>query len=594
MAASCGEDTEGRPMIIPYALIVACFFAFLLFPGGVVQGSAVAPAVDSEPTGNLSPEILTHSRIPENLSLSPDAGTLALGDAPLQFTATLSRANYTADVTGNCNWSSSNTSVGTVEGGIFTPGAPGHADVTASYPPNVAPGRRPITATAPVVVSPPSRRLTTIIIQPPVVALDAHETRELEATCLDENDNPIADVAVSWESSDEAIAAVDAGGTVTGVSEGSAEITASVEGVVESAIVQVNRSPPVPAAIEVSPQEERVGVEDTLQLNASCSDQYGEVMPDVTMTWSSSDAAIGSVDFTGLFHARAGGTAIVTASADGARGSATITVIESTPEPETPTIVTELPEPEPAFIAVSPSSGTLGVGETVRLEAAVYDRNNREIPGTPVSWASANESVGTIDDEGLFTAVAEGETVVTARSGEIEGGSNLRVARESLIARIEVQPESCALEVDRDRQLTATCYDRDGRVVEGADVAWTCSNVSVGSVNGAGLFTARNAGNVTINATADGVAGSATVVVGGSPSPVDPVLLAILAVVTGATASYGIQRYLKGRPRTRIREHLPVHVEVGGGVEAAKAAPGSRPAVDVEVTGGIQKGGEER
>lgn len=583
-------------MIATYALRVVCVsaLALILFLGGVAEGSAVGPAADNETMSNQSRSVhqLDYETSEEpppqsSLSLSPSVATMTVGDAPLQFTATYNNADYSGDVTEYCIWSSSNESVGTMKKGIFTPMAPGYAEVNAVYRPDIEPGTQAVTATASVTVNPPARRLTTITVQPPFIALDVGETRRLEATCLDENDNPLTDIAVSWESSDDAVAAVDPDGNVAGVSEGSAEITASADGVSEFAAVQVNRSPRVPTTIKVSPLETSVGVGGTLQLNATCFDQYGEVMPGVVVTWSSSDPAVGSVDSAGLFDARAVGTTAVTASADEAQGSATINVTE-------PTL--NVTEPEPASIVVSPSSTTLGVGDTMQLEATVYGRDGRELSGPPVSWTSGNGSVGTIDDSGVFTAGAEGESVVTARVAGVEGTAVIRVSpREppAPLARIVVSPETVTLGIGATHQFTATCYDRNDRVVEGVDVTWASSDERIGVVDADGLFTANNTtGNATVTASAEGVVGSASVTVDGGT--IDPVLLLILATVAGATASYAIRRYLKGRPRTRGQRHLPVRVEVQGGVETAKTASGPRLDVNIDVTGGILKGDEER
>jgi parallel beta-helix repeat protein len=78
-------------------------------------------------------------------------------------------------------------------------------------------------------------------------------------------------------------------------------------------------------------------------------------------------------------------------------------------------------------IAVSPASATSYPGTTQQFTATAYDQTHHEMPGVGVSWSSSNETVGTIDSTGLFTALATGTATVTATNGTVNGTATVTV-----------------------------------------------------------------------------------------------------------------------------------------------------------------------
>ena len=85
--------------------------------------------------------------------------------------------------------------------------------------------------------------------------------------------------------------------------------------------------PPRPTTITVSPFATELSTWGaTVQLTAEVRDQNARVMTGVTVTWSSSDTSVATVDQAGLVTAVATGTAAITASAGPASASAGITV----------------------------------------------------------------------------------------------------------------------------------------------------------------------------------------------------------------------------------------------------------------------------
>lgn len=91
------------------------------------------------------------------------------------------------------------------------------------------------------------------------------------------------------------------------------------------------------ASITISPATDTIGgTGDTARLVATASDAHGTPIAGVHFAWSSADSTIATVDSTGLLTSVAAGSTQVTASAEGAQGSATIVVASGSPPPPPP------------------------------------------------------------------------------------------------------------------------------------------------------------------------------------------------------------------------------------------------------------------
>lgn len=89
-----------------------------------------------------------------------------------------------------------------------------------------------------VTYTPPAPMLTSIAVEPALPDnLAVGATQQFTATGT-YSDNSTADITseVTWASSDEAVATIDAAGLATGVAEGTADITASLSGVTSPAV----------------------------------------------------------------------------------------------------------------------------------------------------------------------------------------------------------------------------------------------------------------------------------------------------------------------------------------------------------------------
>ena len=162
--------------------------------------------------------------------------------------------------------------------------------------------------------------VTGVTVAPATLTLEVGQTGALTATVAPAT---ATNKAVTWTSSAPAIATVDASGTVKGIATGTATITVKTAdgGKTATCAVTVKEAaaPPVKvtgitlnySSITVNGDLERVQLIATVA-PATATDQ--------SLTWTSSDASVASVDGAGLVTIRKKGKATVTAKANDGSG----------------------------------------------------------------------------------------------------------------------------------------------------------------------------------------------------------------------------------------------------------------------------------
>ena len=251
---------------------------------------------------------------------------------------------------------------------------------------------------------------------------------------------------------------------------------------------------PRPAAVAVTPSHAEIpALAQTMQLAAEVRDQNGRVMTGAVLTWSSSTAAVASVDASGLVTAASNGAATITATAGEASGTAAVTV-----------------EQEATSVTMSTDTATVVKGDTLRLIATALDANGHEILEAEILWASLDTMVAAVDQEGLVVGIGPGEVSVTATSLGITGHATVVVKQTA--DSIVVTPAADTIAPGDTLRLVAQVFDENGKRVEGARVVWTSSNARLATVDGDGLVTGRGIGGTsTITAEAGKVQGTAQI-----------------------------------------------------------------------------------
>ncbi len=256
--------------------------------------------------------------------------------------------------------------------------------------------------------------------------------------------------------------------------------------------------------IEVSPASAMVTPGQATTLTAQAFSCAGPISP-VAFTWESANPAVATVTAAGVVTGVAtGGPVQVIARAQGKQAAASVTV------GLVPVVA----------VTVTPGTTTVGVGRTAQLTAHAFDGSGHELADRGATWSSANDAVARVSASGVVTGVAAGGPVaITATIEGVAGTSQVTVSLVP-VASVTVAPTTATIAAGESVQLTATTRDDQGNVLPGRAVAWSSSDPDVAAVSETGLVTGRLAGGpVTITATSEGQAGTATVTVTvGAPS----------------------------------------------------------------------------
>ena len=158
-----------------------------------------------------------------------------------------------------------------------------------------------------------------------------------------------------------------------------------------------------------------VGTQVALRATGTYSDQSRK---DVTAsaTWSSGTPATATVD-AGLVSAVAPGSTTISATLDGQRSSAAITV----------------PTAKVQSLAVTPTTASIGIQGTQAFQAVVTlsDGTTQDVTAT-ATWASTKPAVATIASGGLATGVSAGTTTISAAAAGFTADSALTVSTATL------------------------------------------------------------------------------------------------------------------------------------------------------------------
>ena len=357
-------------------------------------------------------------------------------------------------------------------------------------------------------ISGPVARLHAVVISPASATLAIGGSKSFTATGQDESGRPIGGLSFFWSSSNPSVATVTQSGQVTALTTGQAQIAASVAGVSGFAVVTVLTKPV--GSIVVVPSNATLRIATTLQLTDTVKDVSGAVLQGQTVSWSSDNAPIASVDGAGLITARALGTAHITASSGGKNAQATITV-------------SQLPVQS---ITISPTAPSVFVTQTAQLTAVIKDSAGNVLSGRVVRWTAANPAVATIDSaSGIMTGISPGATLIRAVSQGIADSVTATVtnAPPSIVV---LSPSLSRVYVGQVVTLHATVTNSTGTLIPNPTVNFSSnlpSVVSVTSQNGATaqLLAGPNPGTATITGTSAPATGTATIIV--SPIGVDSV-----------------------------------------------------------------------
>lgn len=146
-------------------------------------------------------------------------------------------------------------------------------------------------------------------------------------------------------------------------------------------------------------------------------------------------------------------------------------------------------------VALPETPLVLATGETATAETSyTYDGETPENAQPEVVYTSSDETIATVDENGIITGVAEGETTITATVGELSASRTVSV----IIPVERLEAESMALHLaDGSAALSYTVVPENFT----GDLTFASANNSVATVDANGQITPVAAGDTNVTVT---------------------------------------------------------------------------------------------
>ena len=332
----------------------------------------------------------------------------------------------------------------------------------------------------------------TLKVNPESVEKYPAEEYNLDVTVQQKNGTSATDKpTVTYKvTSGEGIVSVDTHGKVTPIKPGKAVVTCYIfEGTAKEASVEhyVTVKQPVESIGITNKGSSTVITEKEMLKGATAYLDIlfndGKTTPaDTSITWTSSDPSVATIDEYGKVTAlKTGTTTIYAKSYNDLRAECVITVIQLASK-----------------ITVNQTSVSIYPVEKAML---TWTLSPSDVTETKVTWKSSNKAVATVNSKGVITAVAPGTCYVTAtcatRDGVKAATKKIKVVVKQPAKSIKLSATKKTVEVKKTFKLTATvnssAYDKS--------VIWTSSNPGIASVDQFGIVTTHKKGTVKIYAT---------------------------------------------------------------------------------------------
>lgn len=310
--------------------------------------------------------------------------------------------------------------------------------------------------------------------------------------------NPNDSIA-ACESSDTLIATVSSTGKITGIAMGDAVITIkTTKGAVATYAVKV---------IDFKPSLSINSVSIGLEIDESCrliglmnSGKLSKVDP-ATLTWTSENNQVASVDANGKVTALSLGLSLITATDKNGKSTSIYLLVEDKP----PVVATEVIIEAIGYDIID-NTITINDGDRCQLTASILPFDTED---KTVKWESSNTEVAYVNASGRVSAIGIGDAIITATTKNgIEGIINVSVIIPVTSVSID-QTENIIIDLGENVEFSATVLPID---VANKTVTWKSSNNDVAIVDENGIVTGISEGETSITATAGGITSAPVIV----------------------------------------------------------------------------------
>lgn len=400
----------------------------------------------------------------DGISLSTSSAIL-YNSGSLQLNAIIT--DYTVPIV----WTSSNSKVATVEGGLVKAIGVGTTTITAKQT------IKGVTkwATCQIIVQ---QSVASITIDPSVLNLGIGNYKTLHATITPAN---LSGVNLTWKTSHDAIVKIieTSGKTVTiqGVAGGHAVISAINQDNVVVGYCHVNVQQGVTSVV-LNESEVSLNLSmKQIQLRATV---YPENASNKAVKWTSTDTTKARVSDNGTVTLlKPGSVTIIATSVDNPEATAMCNLNIQIPV---------------VSVALDSEEKTMYVGQSERLSYVVLPMN---ASNNSVTWTSTNPSAVTVDNTGKVTAKNVGTSVIILKS--LDGGFSTfcTITVKRIATGVKFDASELNLKTGEYYFLKTELTPAGSTETE---LSWESSDTKVATVDDAGKVTAKEAGTAIIMA----------------------------------------------------------------------------------------------
>ncbi len=206
-----------------------------------------------------------------------------------------------------------------------------------------------------------------------------------------------------------------------------------------------------------------------------------------TVTWSSDNTDVATVDEKGVVTGVKAGTATIkcTVSNPVADGAAA--------DEDSATCVITVNQPVTS-VKLNATSRTIYTGKTFTLKATVAPADATD---KTVKWTTSNKNVATVTSKGVVKGVRPGTATITATCGGKK--ATCRFTVKQLVTSVRLNRTSAVIYSGKTVTLKATVYPRNA---SNRTVAWTTLNRKVATVTSRGVVKGIKGGTTYVRATA--------------------------------------------------------------------------------------------
>ncbi|WP_430696670.1 alpha-amylase family glycosyl hydrolase [Metabacillus mangrovi] len=169
---------------------------------------------------------------------------------------------------------------------------------------------------------------------------------------------------------------------------------------------------PVASSITLPSENLFLDDQESRFIQASVKDQFGGLMKEQPVEWTSGDESVAAIDQRGKITAKKPGKTTVTAKSGQAKKTMNVTVEDI----------------QPASIELQSKDFVYESG-SIQIQSTVKDQFGQKLTDASIEWTSSNPKVAAVSSSGEVTGLNTGKAVITAKAGSAVASKTIEVKK---------------------------------------------------------------------------------------------------------------------------------------------------------------------